>query len=168
MHKILFILLPVFAFAADVDIANSDIIERTINFAIFVAILWYLLANRIKSALKARQDGISSQLNAVQDKLAQSKAKKEDMLKSLEQSKQKAEEIVANAKKEAFIITQNIEEQCKNDIEILNKNHQELLSFEQKRMKKAVIDDILDELLIKNDVKLDKNDYIDILLKRVA
>lgn len=168
MHKILFILLPAFAFAAEVDIANSDIVERTINFAIFVAILWYLLANRIKAALKARQDGISSQLNAVQDKLAQSNIKKEDALKSLEQSKQKAEDIISSAKKEALIIAQNIEEQCKNDIEILKKSHQELLNFEQKRMKKAVIDDILDELLIKNDIKLNKNDYIEILLKRVA
>lgn len=168
MYKLLFFILPIFLFAAEVDITNSDIIERTINFAIFVAILWYLLANRIKTALKSRQNDISSKLNAVQDKLELSKTKKEEALKSLEQSKQKAQEIISNAKKEAFIITQNIDEQCKNDIEILKKNHSELLKFEQKRMKKSVIDDILDEIFIKNDLKLVKNDYINILFKKVV
>ncbi len=168
MYKVFLILLPALMFGNEVDIANSDIIERTINFIIFAVILWYLLANRLKTMLKARQDGISSQLNAVQEKLAQSQLKKEEALKALEAAKQQADDIINSAKKESIIITNHIEEQCNNDIEILKKNHQELLDFEQKKMKKAVINDVLDELLNNNNITLSKKDYIDILRKRVA
>lgn len=165
---ILAFLIPAFLFSAEVDIANSDIIERTINFAIFVGILWYLVANRIKLALKGRQDKIASELNAVQDKVAQSNLKKETMLKELDKAKDRAKEIIANAVKEADIISKNIEKQCKNDIENIKKSHQELLNFEQKKAKKAVINEILDELLMKENINLSKQDYINILKKKVA
>lgn len=164
----LLVALPIFALASEVDFAKSDFIERSINFVIFAAILWYLVAGRLKAALKARQEGISSQLSFMQDRLAQSKIKKDEALKSLESSKQKAYEIIESAKKEAAIIAQNTKNQCENDIKTLNKNYQERKDFEKRRMKRAVIDDILDELLLKNDINLGKSDYIDILLKRVA
>ncbi|RDU63163.1 F0F1 ATP synthase subunit B [Helicobacter sp. MIT 14-3879] len=163
-------LLPLFLFGAgaEININNTDIIERTINFAIFVAILWYLLANKIKLALKDRQNKIAEQLDAVQNKLSKSRRKKEEALKDLEKSKQIADDIILNAKKESEIIVKNIENQCKNDIEIIKKNHKELLIFEQKKAKKAVINEILDELLIKNDIDLEKKDYINIITKKVA
>lgn len=165
---LLFLIAPMLLMAAEVDIKNSDIIERTINFIIFVAILWYLLKNRIKIALKDRQDKIASQLNAVQDRLNQSKLKKEEAMKSLEDSKKLADEIIANAKKEASMIASNMQNQCKNDIAMIKKNHEELLSFEQKRMNRMVINEILDELLSDKNIALDKKDYINILTKRVA
>lgn len=169
MLKIFYLFFfPALLFASEVNIADTDIIERTINFAIFVVILWYLSANKIKQALKDRQKSIANQLNAVQDKLSQSRLKKEEALKALEETKQKAQEIILNAKKEAEIIASNINKQCATDIEIINRNHQERIEFEQKRMKKIVINDVIGELLSNNNMQLSKNDYIDILFKRVA
>lgn len=162
-----FFLLPILLFASDVNISDSDIIERSINFAIFVVIVWYLFANKIKQSLKDRQNSIANQLNTVQDKLSQSSAKKEEALKLLEESKQKAQEIILNAKKEAELIISNINNQCSIDIEIINKNHQERIAFEQKRINKIVINDVINELLL-NNMQINKNDCIDILLKRVA
>ncbi|RDU58392.1 F0F1 ATP synthase subunit B [Helicobacter sp. MIT 99-5507] len=167
--KLLYLfLLPISLMASEVNIAESDIIERTINFVIFVVILWYFAANKIKMALQNRQNNIANQLDAVQDRLSQSQMKKEEALKALEKSKQNAKEIIENAKKEAEIIVNHINEQCKNDIETMNKNHKERINFEQKRMKNAVIDDIINELLSNNNITLNKKDYIDILLKRIA
>ena len=169
MLKIFYLFFfPALLFASEVNIVDTDIIERTINFAIFVVILWYLSANKIKQALKDRQKSIANQLNAVQDKLSQSRLKKEEALKALEETKQKAQEIILNAKKEAEIIASNINKQCATDIEIINRNHQERIEFEQKRMKKIVINDVIGELLSNNNMQLSKNDYIDILFKRVA
>lgn len=164
----LLIITPMLLLGSEVDIKHSDIIERTINFIIFVAILWYLLKNKLKIALKDRQDKIASQLNAVQDRLMQSKAKKEEAIKSLEDSKKLANEIIANAKKEANMLTANMQKQCKDDIAMINKHHQELLLFEQKRIKRMVISEVLDELLSDKNIKLDKKDYINILTKKVA
>ena len=161
-------MLPMLMSASETSIENSDFVMRSINFVIFVAILWWLVAKHIKNALKSRQENISAQLNAVQDKLAQSRAKKENALKELEKSKILAQEIIDSAKKEAVILAQNIEIQCKNDAESLRKSHAERLNFEQKRAKQAVIAEILDELLNDKNIKLDKSAFVEILTKRVA
>ena len=162
------LVLPVIVGAAEVSIENSDFVMRSINFVIFVVILWWLAAKHIKNALKSRQDNISAQLNAVQDKLADSRAKKDSALEELEKSKKLAQDIVAGAKKEAVILTENIATQCKNDSESLRKSHAERLNFEQKRIKQAVIAEVLDELLSDKNITLDKSAFVEILTKRVA
>ena len=168
MKLFILAMLPMRVSASEVSIENSDFVMRSINFVIFAVILWWLVAKHIKNALKSRQDNISAQLNAVQDKLAQSRAKKENALKELEKSKILAQEIIDSAKKEAVILAQNIEIQCKNDTESLRKSHAERLNFEQKRAKQAVIAEILDELLNDKNIKLDKSAFVEILTKRVA
>ncbi len=170
-HKFLLLvalILPIFASASEVSIENSDFVMRSVNFVIFVALLWWLVAKWIKGALKARKDSIASQLNAVQDKLAQTKANKELALKELENAKKLARDIVEGAKKEAVILSDGIALQCKNDSESLRKAHAERLNFEQRRIKKAVIAEILDELLSDKNVALDKKAFVEILAKRVA
>lgn len=167
-YFLIVLILPIFVSAAEVSIENSDFVMRSINFIIFIALLWWLVAKWIKNALKARQDNIALQLNAVQDKLAQSKAKKDLALKELEKSKKLAKDIVEDAKKEATILADGIATQCKNDIEMLRKSHAERLNFEQKRIKKAVIAEVLDELLSDKNIVLDKKIFVDILTKRVA
>lgn len=170
MKKILlaFFVALVPIFGAEVEFAKSDFVMRTVNFVIFVAILWYLVAGWIRNALKTRQEGIASQLNAVQDKLKESLSKKETAQKELSNSKQLAQTIIQDAKKEAQILTQNIESQCNIDIENIKKSHAERLNFEQKRAKVAVVDEILDELLSDKNIPLTKKDFVEILTKRVA
>ena len=75
---------------------------------------------------------------------------------------------MAGAKKEAVILTENIATQCKNDSESLRKTHAERLNFEQKRIKQAVIAEVLDELLSDKNITLDKSAFVEILTKRVA
>lgn len=166
--KILFMLMPLIAFGAEVSIENSDFVMRCVNFAIFVAILWWLLAKRLKNMLKERQVSIAKKLNAVQDKLAESNAKKVEKLQELEQSKKLAKDIVANAKKEAEILAKNIHNQCEKDMEILQKAYIERLNFEQKRVKKSVVSEVLDEILDDKNIALDKKIFVEILTKRVA
>lgn len=166
--KILFVSMPLVAFGAEVSIENSDFVMRCVNFAIFVAILWWLLAKRVKNMLQERRDSIAKQLNAVQDKLAESNAKKVEKLKELEQSKKLARDIVDNAKKEAEILTSNIHNQCKKDMEILQKTYIERLNFEQKRIKQSVVSEVLDEILSDKFIALDKKKIVEILTKRVA
>ena len=168
MKYFILALLPMLVSAAEVSIENSDFVMRSVNFVIFVALLWWLVAKHIKNALKSRQESISAQLNAVQDKLADSRAKKEIALKELEKSKKLAKEIIANAKKEAVILVESIATQCKNDAESLRKAHAERLNFEQKRAKQAIIAEVLDELLSDKNIALDKNAFVEILTKRVA
>ncbi len=168
MRLYLLLLAPILALASEVSFADSDFIARSINFVIFVAFLWWLLAKRFRAMAKERQDKIAAQLNAVQDKLALSAKKKDDALKALEDSKILAKDIVANAQKEAQILATNIENQCKTDIANIQKSHAERLNFEQKRIKKAVIDEVLDELLADDKIALNKKAFVEILTKKVA
>lgn len=166
--RIVLLLMPLFAFGAEVSIENSDFVMRSVNFVIFVALLWWLVAKHIKKALKDRQENIASQLNAVQVKLAESNTKKIAKLDELENAKKLAKDIVASAHKEAEILTKNIQEQCKRDMEILQKSFVERLNFEQKRVKKSIVSEVLDEILRDENIKLDKKQFVEILTKRVA
>ena len=52
MRKILLISLGVAAlFASEAASGHTDIVPRTINFIIFVALLWYLVGDKIKNYL---------------------------------------------------------------------------------------------------------------------
>ncbi|MGX3010761.1 F0F1 ATP synthase subunit B [Helicobacter sp. 23-1044] len=166
--KILLLLMPIFACAAEVSFENSDFVMRSVNFVIFVALLWWLVAKHIKNALKARQDEISAQLNAVQVKLAESNNKKLEKLKELENAKKLAIDIVANAHKEAEVITKNIQNQCKKDLEILQKSYIERMGFEQKRAKKSIVSEVLSEILRDENIALDKKKFVEIITKKVA
>lgn len=167
--SVLFILLcPAFLLSADVNILESDFIERSINFAIFVAILWYLAAGKIIALLKDRRDSISNRLDDIQEKLRISKLKKDEAIKALEDSKNKAQSIINNANKEAEVIAKDMERQYEIDVKIINRNHQDLISFERKKMKRAVVSDVMDELLKNSSIDIDKSAYMRILLKGVS
>ena len=62
-------LAPVALFASEGAETNYDIVQRTVNFIIFAAILWYLLADKIKAFLANRTLSIQSELDKVQETL---------------------------------------------------------------------------------------------------
>lgn len=167
MLKVLLFFIPLFLFGAEVNIAETDIVYRSINFVIFIALLWYLFADKFKVKLSNRRDSIAQKLKDVQNQLEDSISKKQDALKALEFSKRQANDIIANAKKEASILARDIDEQCKNELKILNQNFSDRMEFETRKMRKNIIAEVLDELL-GNGMKISKEDYIEILSKKVA
>lgn len=162
-----FLVLPAVAFAAGGG-GETDIVERTINFIIYVALFYYLAADKIKAIFVARREGIAAELEKVQLKLKESKKSKEQAQKRFEEAQRMAEDMVATAKKEVVLLTQKVEESTKSDIENLIRHYNDSMEFEKRRAEKAVIDEILAELLESDATKLDKSAYGEILLKRVA
>jgi len=63
--------------------AETDIVQRTVNFIIFAGILWYLLADKIKAFFAERSLSIQSELDKVQDTLKASQDKVLDAQKKL-------------------------------------------------------------------------------------
>ncbi len=96
MSKLFFIifLLPLYAFGASNGSGEYDIIPRTINFLIFVAILYYFVATPFKNFYKNRIVKISSKLDEIQKKLLESKAKKLDTMKKLEEAKASGQQVL--------------------------------------------------------------------------
>ena len=155
------------ASAAEVNIAQTDFSERVINFAIFLAILWYLGAHRLKALLQARQAGISKRFDEVQSKISAAKKAKEQAQKQLDEARKKASDIIATAK-EAIVIAQRCEEQCSADIESLIKSNESLMAFEQRKAKVELVESVLKELFNSEAADIDTQEYVRILSKKVA
>jgi len=100
MKKVLLIVVGVVSvFASEAASGHTDIIPRAINFVIFAALLWYLVADKIKRFFSERKEQIASRFQEIETKLKESKEKKEALKAELIQAKKLAEEIVENAKK---------------------------------------------------------------------
>lgn len=143
--------------------ANSDFIERVVNFAIFAVILYFLLAKRLKNFLNLRALGISERLNEIQNRLKTAKSNKENALKRLHAAKENAAEIILNAKREIYILSKKIEDESSQSIQNMIKNAETSMDFAKKRTRKEVIAEILDEIF--RETHINSQSYEKILEK---
>ncbi len=153
--------------ATGLDISQTDIIERSLNFLLFVGILWYFLAKKLRSFLHAKSLEISKRLEEIQAQLKVSKENKKKLLKELEQAKEKAESIVSDANKEAYTITQKYELQTKMDVENLIKNSKALMDLEVKKIKRELVESVFKDLRESKKVSFSSQDCVNILKQRL-
>ncbi|WP_457560524.1 F0F1 ATP synthase subunit B family protein [Caminibacter sp.] len=164
MKKILLIagLFSATLFAAE-GIGHTDIIPRTINFLIFVAILWYLAGDKIVRFFKERKENIAKRFQEIEEKLKESKEKKEALKAELNNAKKLAEEILENAKKEAEYIENKIKAQIEEEIKILEKHFEEYKEAEIRKAKQESVKEYLNEIF--KDVHLTSEDAAKLILK---
>lgn len=74
--------LPGALFAAGGGSGEYDILPRAINFTIFAAILYYLIAEPLKGLYFKRLNGIAERLDSIQSKLKESKGKRRSHIES--------------------------------------------------------------------------------------
>jgi len=169
MKKVLLLLaiVPVTLLASDGEV-QTDIVGRTFNFMIFAAILWYLLAHRIKAFFANRTLEIQAELDKVQESLKASKTKVAEAQKKLDDAKITAAEIIENAKADVNSIKQKVAADIDLDIANLNKNLDDMMKVEISKAKKEIVAQILDELLKSDNIKLSQDELVNIVLKKVA
>lgn len=148
--------------------AETDIIQRTVNFVIFAGILWYLLAEKIKAFFANRSLGIQAELDKVQDTLKESQSKVDEATLKLEEAKKLAVEIVSGANAEIDSIKSKIAQAVDNEIAHLNKNFDEKIKIETKKAKKEVVQSVLEELLNSDNIGVSQDELANIVLKKVA
>ncbi|WRC28712.1 F0F1 ATP synthase subunit B [Helicobacter pylori] len=153
--------------ATGLDISQTDIIERSLNFLLFAGILWYFLAKKLRSFLHSKSLEISKRLEEIQAQLKVSKENKKKLLKELEQAKEKAELIISDANKEAYTITQKYELQTKMDVENLIKNSKALMDLEVKKIKRELVESVFKDLRESKKVSFNAQDYVNILKQRL-
>ena len=149
-----------------VTLTHSDFIPRVINFVIFVAILWYLLADKVKTFYAERSQNIADSFAEVEAKLKESKAEKEALKAQVEEAHKKAEDIVKTAQKEVEIIKSNILNSAKAEVEAMQKQFNDYKSFEESKMKKEVVKGYLDNLV--KDIHLSSEEVANIVTKKVG
>ncbi len=170
MKKLLFILscvapLSLLASSGDVE---TDILQRTVNFFIFVAILYYLLADKARAFFSGRSASIQGELDKVQQVLKESETKVTDAKTGLEDAKKLASEIVESANADITSIKQTIEDTITQEIAGLSKSLDDKVEVETRKVKKEVVSEILEELLNTDNIALSQEELANIILKKVA
>ena len=149
-----------------VSISDTDFIPRLINFVVFVGILWYLLADKVKEFYANRSKAIADAFSEVENKLKESEAQKRELKARVEEAHKKAEEIIKDAQKEVEILKLNIIKSAKNEIAMLNKQFEDYKSYEESKMKKEVVTDYLNDLV--KDIHLSSEEVANIVTKKVG
>ncbi len=145
---------------------ETDYIPRVFNFAVFVSLLYYLLANPIKDFFKNRKAGIAAQLNEIEEKLQAAKDEKKEAQSRLNESEKKAEQIMLDAKKEAILLAQKITESNQNDLDNMQKQAEDKMSFEERRSAREAIDKILSDNITNDDIIINEAKVVDIISKK--
>ena len=147
---------------------HTDIVPRTVNFLIFAAILYYLVAEPIKRFFKDRTASIAAKLEEVQVKLKKAKEDKERAEAELAKAKELAKEIVETTKKEIEIMVQEIREQAKNEITVLEKSFEENIELERRKRIREITKEVLEELFEDKTLAFDKQQFVNLIVKKVA
>ena len=170
MNKILVLMLTLstFALASNAEGGGTDIVQRTVNFLLFAGLIWYLVAEPIKNYFASRSQGIASELQKVQDKLSETIALKKEAQDKISDAEKFAEELMASSKKENKNINDSMMVQCDAELETLAKQHIALTDFEQRKMVRTVVENILNDVLSQSADSFDKKAMANVILKKVA
>jgi F-type H+-transporting ATPase subunit b len=170
MNKKLFSLLavaPLALFASDANV-ETDILERTVNFLIFISIIYYLIADKIKGFFTERTSTIQGELDKVQELLKASETKVAEAKLEVENAKKIAAELVESANADVNSIKQKVEESVEQEIAYLSKSFDEKTALEAKRVKREVVESVLNQLLSDDNIAVSQEDISKIILKKVA
>ena len=147
---------------------HTDIVPRVFNFILLVGLLYYLLANPLKKFLKDWTESIANELQEIEAKRQAAKAEREQAQKALEEAKVKAVEIVEDAKKEASLLKEKIENSAKNELVALEKLFNDKCEIERRKSLRETTLGVLDENISSDDIPLDADKIINIVTKEVA
>ncbi|WP_373036883.1 F0F1 ATP synthase subunit B [Sulfurimonas sp.] len=171
MSRILLLIIMISTYAlasSGAESGGTDIVQRTVNFLLFFGLVWYLVAEPAKNFFSARSQGIADELQKVQDKLNESISLKKEALTKISDAEKFAEELIATSKKENKILNDNIMLQCEADLENMIRHNASLMEFEQRKMVRTVVEDVLNEVLSQSADSFDKEAMANVILKKVA
>lgn len=172
MSRILVFMLMISTYAlasgGSAEGAGTDIVQRTVNFVLFAGLVWYLVAEPVKSYFVSRSQAIADELKKVQDKLNETIALKKEALAKISDAEKYADGLAVSLKKENKIINDSIMTQCENELETLSKQHAVMKEFEQRKMVRNVVKDVLNQVLAQSSDDFDIEAMANVILKKVA
>lgn len=172
MSRILVFMLMISTYAlasgGSAEGAGTDIVQRTVNFVLFAGLVWYLVAEPVKNYFASRSQAIADELKKVQDKLNETIALKKEALSKISDAEKYADGLAVSSKKENKIISDNMMAQCEVELETLSKQHAVLKEFEQRKMVRGVVNDVLNKVLTDSSNDFDIEAMANVILKKVA
>ena len=166
--KALLLFLPLLAFGAKDGAPDYDILARTINFFIFVIILYYLIRNPIKNAYKGRIEAIEKKMTQSRNKILEAQRKEEEARAKAEKMKVQAAEFIENGKVEAKLLKEKIERDTESAIRILNESFAEQKEFARRDSVRKTVASVLDNAFSDKDIAVSEQALVDIIKKKVS
>jgi len=164
---VLTLMMSTYALASGHE-GGTDIVQRTVNFLLFAGLVWYLVAEPAKNFFASRSQAIADELKSVQAKLNESVLLKKEALAKITEAEKFAEELAISSKKENKLINDSIMAQCEVELENLVKQDASIRDFEQRKMVRKVVEDILSKTLEKSSDSFDKEAMANVILRKVA
>ena len=171
LKYLMFLILPlstVFASGGESSEGGTDIIPRTVHFLIFAAILYWLIADKLRKFFNDRSEEIATRLSAAQEKVKAVKLEKEDALVKVSDAKESAQSIVETAHKEAALLSDKISDGVDNEIRNLEKSSKDSMEVEEKKMQREVVGEVIDQMFDQDGAQLSNDDFVNIINKKVA
>lgn len=172
MSRIIVLMLMIstiaLASSGNTESTGTDIVQRTVNFLLFAGLVWYLVAEPAKNFFASRSQAIADEMKKVQDRLKETEALKKEAQAKISDAQRFAKDLALSSKKENKIINDNIMLQCDHDLEALSKQQSVLMDFEQRKMIRSVVEEIVEEVLTQSGDSFDKKAMADVILKKVA
>jgi F-type H+-transporting ATPase subunit b len=154
MKKLLILisLLPLAVFANEAGHGgDTDIIPRTVNFAIFAAIAYYLFADKVRNFFEGRTHGIAQEFDAVQAKLRDSLQVKEEAATALSEAKKTATEIVKMCEHDAALLVNKVNEQKNRELALMEEHVSSFCDNEARKGVLKVVRETLDHTIALED-----------------
>jgi F-type H+-transporting ATPase subunit b len=165
---VLLLMISTYALASEAEHAGTDIVQRTVNFFLFAGLVWYLIGEPVKNYFTSRSQAIADELKKVQEKLDESIALKKEALAKITEAEKFAEELAATTKKESKIINDAIIAQGDAELENIAKQNISKIEFEQRKMIREVVEEVVRETLNQSADSFDKEAMANVILKKVA
>jgi F-type H+-transporting ATPase subunit b len=147
---------------------SSDFVPRIFNFLIFAGLLYYLIAEPVREFFKGRREKIAAQLREIESRLQEAKEARKAAEQALAESEKKAKEILEDAEKETTLLSERYRELGARELEAMERQYQERIEMEERKMQRETIVALLDENIKAEDIPLSGSQVIETLAKKVA
>lgn len=155
-------------FASGSEHTETDIIPRAVNFLIFAALAYYLLADKLKAFFSDRTASIAKAYEDAENKIKEAKAALNEAKVKKEEAAKIASESVASAKTDALLQIKKIAEHGDEEVARIEKAADEEMLMLRKKAIADIVESTMDEIITKDGFGVDDKEFAKIIAKRVA
>lgn len=171
--RLLFILFSIVAvsttlLASGSGHAETDIVQRTVNFLIFASLLYYLLADKLKAYFAGRSSAIAKSFSDVEEKIRSSKQAIDDAKSKRDEAKRLADELIVASNADAKHQAERIVENAKLEAISIQKHTSDDMDLMKRRAITEVVTNTLGGIIKNDGFGIEDAQLGEILAKKVA
>lgn len=147
---------------------ETDIVPRAVNFLIFAALAYYLLAEKIKLFFSGRSALIAKAYEEAENKIKDAKVALSEAKAKKEEASKLAAELTSSAKTDAVTQAKKVAEHADEEVARIKKAAEDEKSMLQKKAITETVEEAMGEVVDKEGFGVDDKDFAKIIAKRVA